>query len=96
LSNSFFTVGDEAEHAEGQDEEQDESAQLARLRLPGKLADDEQHVEHEGAQPEGHAELCQLLLGNAEHRGLPRLLRQPFFLPARLSARLAAMRMRRR
>ena len=58
---------DEAEHAEGEHKEQHEGPQPASLRLSRELPDDEQHEEHERAQPEGQAELGDLLFSEAEH-----------------------------
>ena len=40
-------LGDEAHHAEGQAQKNDEGAQLSGLGLPRQMADDEHHVEHE-------------------------------------------------
>jgi hypothetical protein len=66
----------ETQHAEREHQEQHEGAEQPGLRLVGDLADDEQHVEHEGRQPEGQAEPRDLLLREAEEvavdHGAPR------------------------
>ena len=54
-------LGDEAEYAEGQHEEQDKAAEAAGVGILRQLPDDEQHVADEKSQAEGHAELGHLL-----------------------------------
>ena len=53
-------LGDEAQHAEGEYEEQYESAEPSGFGLLGKVPDDEQHEQHESAQPESQAEFGDL------------------------------------
>jgi hypothetical protein len=45
-----------------------DGAGLPGLRFPGNLADDEEHEEHEGTDPEGHAKIRNLLFRQPEHR----------------------------
>ena len=80
-------LGDEADHAEGQRQKQHEGAELAGFGLPRQLADDEQHVEDEGADAEGQAEPGDLLLVEAEHQAPPSGGRRSGRLSASTSAR---------
>ena len=60
-------LGNETEHAKRENEKKYDSAGLSRLRLPCYFANDEKHVEHEGADPERHAEIRNLLFSQSKH-----------------------------
>ena len=61
LAATVLSIGEMGKAwAEGQYEEQNESAEPAGFGLFGEVPDDEQHEQHEAAQPEGQAKLGNL------------------------------------
>ncbi len=62
------TFGDKPQHAESQAQKNHESAEFARFRFPGKLSDDEQHVEHERAHANGQTEPGELFFVESPHQ----------------------------
>lgn len=62
--------GQKTDHSECQSQKNHKGTQFSCFGFPGQLTNDEQHVEHENPNANGHAEPGELFFGKA-HRAYP-------------------------